>query len=78
MNIREQIGKLTTEEQILLIQDVWDNLEPENKVILSEEKKQFLDWQLAAIEEGSARFVTVTEIKLKFNQLKRIKDNNGK
>lgn len=70
MNLKEEIKKLSPAERILLIEEVWDNLEVENKIQLSEEKKAFLDERLDAIEQGKATFVTLEEIKARFNQLK--------
>jgi putative addiction module component (TIGR02574 family) len=70
MSIREQINKLSPAEKILLVEEIWDNLETNNKSFLSEEKKKFLDERLAAIQKGEATFTTLDDIKKRFNSLK--------
>ncbi|MEI7802824.1 MAG: addiction module protein, partial [Bacteroidota bacterium] len=67
MSIREQISKLSPAEQILLVEEIWDEIKIENKSFLSDEKKKFLDERIAAIQKGEATFVTLDEIKKRFN-----------
>ncbi|HWB63998.1 MAG TPA: addiction module protein [Chitinophagales bacterium] len=70
MDIRQEIKKLSDAEKILLVEEIWDSLETENKSFLSEEKKMFLDERLEAIQKGEATFVSLDEIKSRFNSLK--------
>ncbi len=70
MSIREQINKLSSAEQILLVEQIWDNIDANNKSFLSEEKKKFLDERIAAIQKGEATFTTLDEIKKQFSSLK--------
>ena len=70
MSIREQINKLSAAEQILLVEQIWDEIPSDNKFFLSEEKKKFLDERIEAIKKGEAKFTTLDEIKSRFNSLK--------
>ncbi len=70
MDIRNEIKKLSDAEKIILAEEIWDSLEDRNQSFLSEEKKRFLDERLDAIQNGRASFVSLDEIKNRFNSLK--------
>ena len=70
MSIREQIKQLSPAEKILLVEQIWDDIDESNKSFLSEEKKKFLDERIEAIQKGEASFTTLDEIKKRFNSLK--------
>jgi putative addiction module component (TIGR02574 family) len=70
MSLKEQINKLSSAEKILLVEEIWDNIEANNKSFLSAEKKKFLDERLTAIQKGEATFITLEDIKKKFVTLK--------
>jgi putative addiction module component (TIGR02574 family) len=70
MDIRSEIKKLSVAEKILLVEEIWDSIEYSNPVALTSEKKEFLDQRLEAIKRGDASFVSLDEIKQRFNSLK--------
>ena len=69
MSIREQIKQLSPAEKILLVEQIWDDIDNTNKSFLSEEKKKFLDERIEAIQKGEASFTTLDEIKKRFNKI---------
>ena len=70
MDLRKEINKLSDSEKIILVEEIWDSLEDRNQSFLSEEKKKFIDQRLEAIQKGEASFVSLSEIKDRFNSLK--------
>ena len=68
--LEKQIEELSIPEKILLVENIWDSIANQHQSNLTEIQKMELDRRLALIESGEATYMTLEEIKAKFNALK--------
>jgi putative addiction module component (TIGR02574 family) len=61
--IREEISKLSVDERIQLVMDIWDDIADEDKPGLTDEQKADLDERLREMEAGNTKFYTWEEVK---------------
>lgn len=60
MDINE-IKKLPKAKQILLAQDIWDSLEKDKDIVLSDETKAELDRRIALDDSGTGTYYSLEE-----------------
>jgi putative addiction module component (TIGR02574 family) len=71
MDIRNEIKKLSAAEKILLVEDIWDEIDFESKTTLSQKKKDDIDRRLEEIRQGKSTSYTWEEVK---TEAKKIRD----
>jgi putative addiction module component (TIGR02574 family) len=65
--ILDEIKKLSAAERIVLIENIWDTIEPENLTLTDDHKKE-LDRRLLDLKSGSSKTYTWEQVK---NELKQ-------
>jgi putative addiction module component (TIGR02574 family) len=68
--IEKEIEKLSTAEKIILVENIWNSIADKHSHSLTEEQKTELDKRLQLIDSGQATFLSLEEIKLRFNAMK--------
>lgn len=68
--IEKEIEKLSTAEKIMLVESIWNSIADKHTIELTLQQKQELDRRLELIESGQATFLSLDEIKQRFNALK--------
>jgi putative addiction module component (TIGR02574 family) len=68
--IEKEIEKLSTAEKIILVENIWDSIAEKHNQELTEAQKQELEKRLTFIDSGQATFLSLDEIKQRFNALK--------
>lgn len=71
MDIRNEIKKLSAAEKILLVEDIWDEIDFESKTTLSQKKKDDIDKRLEEIRLGKSTSYTWEEVK---TEAKKVRD----
>jgi putative addiction module component (TIGR02574 family) len=71
MDIRKEIKKLSEAEKILLVEDIWDEIDVESKAVLSKKKREDIDKRLEEIRQGKSASHSWEEVKV---ESKKIRD----
>jgi putative addiction module component (TIGR02574 family) len=69
-SIEQKIAELNDDEKLSLVEKIWDSIAAKENIFLTTQKKQELDARMHLIESGEAVFLSVEEIKQRFQALK--------
>ena len=68
--LEKEIQKLSVAEKIILVENIWDSIADEHSNELTVEQKLELDKRIELIDSGQAIFLSLEEIKDRFNAMK--------
>ncbi|MCW5908883.1 MAG: addiction module protein [Chitinophagales bacterium] len=71
MKLLKEINKLSDEDKLNLISEIWESLDENRKSDLTPAQKAELDRRLQLVEEGKMKYYTWEEVKAR---LKRLRD----
>jgi putative addiction module component (TIGR02574 family) len=69
MTSLQQILKLSTAERLLLIEKIWDSIDPETLPV-PESHKEEIDRRLERLKKGKAKFYSWNEVKKRLHSKK--------
>jgi putative addiction module component (TIGR02574 family) len=69
-SIEQKIAEMNDDEKLSLVEKIWDSIASKENISLSTQKKQELDARMHLIESGEAVFLSVEEIKQRFQAIK--------